>query len=209
MFVAEICLAVGITMLAGCEELDNISAFIPVTDITDVPAIVVSEKELILTGTVLPTNATNMAIVWSVVNADTTGATITGDSILNIVVAGMVTVRATITNGTSPTTDYTQDFTIIFEFVNISKEKVTVLCCGHILQFNVVIGSFANKTNAISLIDNIANIGYNSFLVQNEVGIYRVIIATFDALASAVAEIKRFRSKYYLNFQDAWILDNQ
>ena len=87
--------------------------FVPVTSITGVPTTTVAGTPLALTGTVNPANATNRApIVWTVVNAGTTGATITGN-MLNTNAAGTVTVRATIVNGLTATSNFTQDFDIV------------------------------------------------------------------------------------------------
>jgi len=90
----------------------------------------------------------------------------------------------------------------------VQKEKVTVIG-GTIRQFSVVIGSFQNKTNAEGLKDRMINQGFQAFLAQNERGWYRVIVATYNDKASAVTERNRVKSKYYPDFQDAWILDNQ
>jgi len=92
---------------------------------------------------------------------------------------------------------------------SVQKEKVTVVDGTGIKQFSVVIGSFLNKTNAVSLRDRMANQGFKAFLAQNERGMYRVIVASFGDKASAVAERERVKDKYYPDFQDAWILDNQ
>ena len=91
----------------------------------------------------------------------------------------------------------------------VQKEKVTVVDGSGIQQFSVVIGSFLNKTNAVSLRDRMANQGFKSVLAQNEKGMYRVIVATFSDKVAAVAERDRVKDKYYPDFQDAWILDNQ
>ncbi|MCL2573823.1 MAG: PASTA domain-containing protein [Defluviitaleaceae bacterium] len=84
---------------------------IPVTGITGVPTNATAGVPLGLWGTVMPANATNQTITWSVQSAGTTGASISG-SMLNTTSAGTVTVRATITNGSSPSAAFTQDFTI-------------------------------------------------------------------------------------------------
>ena len=91
----------------------------------------------------------------------------------------------------------------------VQKEKVTVVDGAGIQQFSVVIGSFTVKTNADSLRDRMANQGFKSFLAQNERGMYRVIVATYSDKANAVAERDRVKDRYYPDFQDAWILDNQ
>jgi len=89
------------------------------------------------------------------------------------------------------------------------RERVTAIDGAGIKQFSVVVGSFLNKTNASSLKERMANQGFSSFLAQNEKGMYRVIVATFSDRASAVVEKERIKNKYYPDFQDAWILDNQ
>ncbi|MEL7566115.1 MAG: S-layer homology domain-containing protein [Dehalobacterium sp.] len=86
-------------------------AFVPVTGITGVPTTATAGTPLTLSGTVAPTNATNQTIVWSLESAGTTGTTVSGNT-LSTTAAGIVTVRATITNGLTETTDYTQDFDI-------------------------------------------------------------------------------------------------
>jgi len=91
------------------EDVPTLPAFVPVTGITGVPTTATAGTPLTLSGTVVPNNATNQAITWSVQNAGTTGSTIMGD-ILNTTAAGTATVRATIMNGTAVGTNYTQDF---------------------------------------------------------------------------------------------------
>ncbi|MCL1874836.1 MAG: InlB B-repeat-containing protein [Synergistaceae bacterium] len=72
--------------------------FVPVTDIIDVPDEAEANKPLILTGTVVPGNATNKDIIWSVKDAGTTGAAISGDT-LNTVSAGTAVATAAVRNG--------------------------------------------------------------------------------------------------------------
>ncbi|MCL2164639.1 MAG: InlB B-repeat-containing protein, partial [Oscillospiraceae bacterium] len=93
------------------------AAFIPVTSITGAPSTVTVGTPLTLTGTVNPSTATNRTISWSVQNAGTTGATITGNT-FNATSAGVVSVRATIINGVTATTNYTQDFSITVNTVS-------------------------------------------------------------------------------------------
>lgn len=91
----------------------------------------------------------------------------------------------------------------------VQKEKVTVIDGAAIQQFSVVIGSFQNKTNAISLKERMENQGFKSLVAQNERGMYRVIVASFNDKYSAVTEKEHVKNKYYPEFQDAWILDNK
>ncbi len=85
--------------------------FVAVTDITGIPTAATANTPLQLTGTVEPTNATNQTITWSVKDAGTTGATISGNT-LSTTAAGTVVVTATITNGLTESTNYTKDATI-------------------------------------------------------------------------------------------------
>jgi uncharacterized protein YjdB len=86
-------------------------AFVPVTGIINLPAAATAGTDLILTGTVTPDDATNKSIIWSVSDGGTTGAAIVG-STLSTAAAGRVIVLATIQNGVSDGTDYTQSFEI-------------------------------------------------------------------------------------------------
>jgi len=95
---------------------------IPVTNIMGVPAETNAGILLVLTGTVAPVNSTFKAIIWSVVDAGTTGAIINGNG-LNALAAGTVVVRATIINGISDGINYTKDFTIA---VNTAVNVYTV-----------------------------------------------------------------------------------
>ena len=85
---------------------------ISVINITGVPTTAVVGTPLTLTGTVVPADATFQTIIWSVHDARTTGATITGGNILNKTAAGTVTVRTTIVDGTAVGVPYTKDFDI-------------------------------------------------------------------------------------------------
>jgi len=91
--------------------------FVSVTDITDVPD--PATATLPLTGTVIPSNATNTTIVWSVGNAGTTGATISGTNIINVINPGSVTLLATIVDGTA-SGNFTKQFTIMVNKATLS-----------------------------------------------------------------------------------------
>ena len=101
----------------------------------------------------------------------------------------------------APVTNWSDD--------SVQKEKVTPVDGAGIQQFSVVVGSFLNKSNADSLKERMAGQGFKSFLAQNERGMYRVIVATFNDRAAAVAERNRVKERYYPDFQDIWILDRQ
>jgi len=94
---------------------------VPVTNIINVPDSTLAGVPLTLTGTVVPENATNKTIIWSVVSAETTGATITGN-IFNASDSGMAVVRATIINGLAEGEDYNQDFDI-----KVTEKEVIII----------------------------------------------------------------------------------
>ena len=74
-------------------------------------------------------------------------------------------------------------------------------------RYSVVIGSFKNKTNAYSLKERMQNEGYNAVLGENEQGMLRVIVSSFDDKADAAASRDAIKAKYAPNFQDAWLLE--
>jgi len=99
----------GVT-IEGPGTITPVNSFVAVTGITGVPTSG-TVGALTLTGTVAPDNATNKTIAWSVKSAGSTGAAISG-SALTTTSTGTVTVTATIANGKTESTSYTQDFAI-------------------------------------------------------------------------------------------------
>ncbi len=87
-------------------------AHVAVTGITGVPTTAQKGIQLTLTGTVAPENATNKTIVWSVKSAGTTGAAITDGNKFDANATGEAVITATIANGLTASTPYTQDFDI-------------------------------------------------------------------------------------------------
>ena len=87
-------------------------AHIPVTNIIDIPTTTTMGVPLLLTGIVIPANATSSTIFWSVQSQGTTGATIT-DNTLHTTEAGTAIIRATISNGTAPGVAFIRNFAII------------------------------------------------------------------------------------------------
>jgi hypothetical protein len=84
----KISLVLGVLVLIsaaflGCptEGGGGSPAFVAVSGITDAATTADVGIPLILTGTVLPTNATNKTIVWSIAAAGTTGATVSGNTL--------------------------------------------------------------------------------------------------------------------------------
>jgi Cell division protein len=100
--------------------------------------------------------------------------------------------------------------TVTTEPVAFQKEKVTAvdeIDTNRLRRYNVVVGSFINKTNATSLKERMERDGYNVILAQNERQMYRVIVASYDDRNSARKERNDIKTKYYPDFQDAWLLE--
>jgi cell division septation protein DedD len=75
--------------------------------------------------------------------------------------------------------------------------------------YSVVIGSFRNQTNAYSLKERMQSEGYMPILGENEQGMLRVILTSHETRQEAERSRESVRSKYYPNFQDAWILERR
>lgn len=86
--------------------------------------------------------------------------------------------------------------------IRAQEEKVTMTHGSAMKRYNVIVGSFANETNAVNLRNKLNNEGYISIIMRNESGMSRVSIAGFDEEIPARNELMRIRS----NYPDAWLL---
>ena len=90
------------------------------------------------------------------------------------------------------------------------QEKITPVegeDADAIKLYSVVVGSFKNRTNAFSLKERMQNEGYTPVLGENEQGMLRVIVTSFETKAEAEKSRDAIRAKYRPNFQDAWVLE--
>jgi hypothetical protein len=132
------------------------NSFIPVTSISGVPTTGTAGQALTLSGTVSPENATNKTIGWSVKNAGSTGAVISGNT-LTTTAAGTVTVTAAVVNGKTASSNYTQDFniTISNSFIPVTSISgvSTTGTAGVVLTLSGTVspGNATNKTIAWSV----------------------------------------------------------
>lgn len=95
---------------------------------------------------------------------------------------------------------------------SVRQEKVTAISgedASGLKRYSVVIGSFKNKTNAVALKERMQNAGYSPILAQNEQGMLRVIVTSFNDKADAADSRDAIKAKYAPNFQDAWLLERQ
>ncbi|WP_165025838.1 SPOR domain-containing protein [Dysgonomonas sp. ZJ279] len=108
---------------------------------------------------------------------------------------------------------------------SVRKEKITPVYdadASGLKAYSVVIAAMGMKPNAESLKQRIENDGYKVILAQNEQGMYRVIIASFDSKDQASArkseilaeyaakgDATTLKSKYGIPFNDWWILQRE
>jgi len=108
----------------------------PVSEIINLPSYTEAGGQLQLTGKVLPENASNNVITWSLKDAGSTGAAIYGIT-LYTTYGGTVAITASIPNGAAHGIPYTQDFFVTIEDnlapfnqwvrrVNFSEQRATV-----------------------------------------------------------------------------------
>lgn len=109
--------------------------------------------------------------------------------------------------------------------VSVRKEKVEPVYAtdaAGLRKYSVVIASLSVKLNAESLKSRMEDEGHKIILAENEQGMYRVIIASYDD--RSVAESKReeiysqysakgnteyLRKTYGVPFNDLWILERE
>lgn len=78
-------------------------------------------------------------------------------------------------------------------------ESVTVVNqadAGLLKNYNVVVGAFGSKANADNFRNKMIGRGYNSFLVQNPQGLYRVVAGGYDYREQAVQVRDQIRTTY-------------
>jgi cell division protein FtsN len=97
-------------------------------------------------------------------------------------------------------------------YASVTQEKVSPVKgedVSGLRKYSVVIGSFKNSTNAFSLKDRMIDEGYRPVIAENDYGMLRVIVTSFESKADAVRSRDAIKAKYAPNFQDAWILERK
>lgn len=108
---------------------------------------------------------------------------------------------------------------------SVRKETITPVVDrdeSKIKKYSVVIASMGMKPNAESLQERLQDTGYETIIVQNSQGMYRVIIAgavskegAINERSTILSEFKKqgtneqLRKKYGIPFNDWWILERQ
>jgi len=128
---------------------------IPVTSISNVPSSAFVDISLPLSGTVIPNNATNQTISWSIMNPGLTGASISGNNFI-ATAEGAAVVTATISDGIAVGAPYTEDFTII---VNKPALAGSVSIFG-IATYGETLIAEISELSSVPAIQNLGAISY-------------------------------------------------
>lgn len=72
-------------------------------------------------------------------------------------------------------------------------------------RYFVIIGSFRNPENAKNFQKQILKQGFNSEILKNEAGLYRVSVMSTDEIETARQDIRRIR-KVFPEYSDVWLL---
>ncbi|MDR1177039.1 MAG: hypothetical protein LBK83_16385 [Treponema sp.] len=192
-------------VLGSCDIILNgkKDTFVAVTNITGVPTTAVAGTPLALTGTVIPSNATNKTIGWFLKFVDARDAFISGNSFLTVASAGTVTVRAEIVNGSTDSSPYTQDFTftVVSDFVPVTgiTGVPTLAIVNNPLTLSGTVEP-SNATNKTIVWQNVSN----GVLIAPSPGIYSVI-ATIENGASEWSIPTQYRETFDITAYDAGI----
>lgn len=92
----------------------NVTDFVAVTGILELPSSAMAGEPLILSGRAFPDNASNTDIAWRLDSPGSTGAQLSG-SVLQAASSGTVTLTAVVVNGTAPGVDFTQSCSIVVD----------------------------------------------------------------------------------------------
>ena len=170
----------------------NATGFVPVTNIKDVSTATTVAIPLTLTGTVVPSNATNKIIVWSIIDAGETGATLSGN-VLNTTAIGTVIVKATINNGTGIGVNFTKEFIIavnpanfvpVTDIINVPKYtavEVPLTLTGTVVPSNATYQTIVwSMKNAGGTGATISTTGENYILTPTEISGKVVVTATIE-----------------------------
>jgi hypothetical protein len=116
-YLVALFLLIAAVFVGGCSDIYTLRdylydrAFVPVADITGIPAGVDAGVPLPLSWVVIPENATKKTVAWSVSDPGETGAAITG-GVFTAAAKGTAKITARITDGLWRKKDFSKSFTI-------------------------------------------------------------------------------------------------
>ncbi len=126
--------------------------FISVTGIENVPSSMYQGKSILLSGAVVPYNASKKTIRWSIKDAGGTGAAISNNNMLTAYAEGNIIVTAQVFNGIGNAKHFTQDFVINVEdeFKNFIKTEDIVMTSPTIWDIDepLVLTGYVTPSNA-------------------------------------------------------------
>lgn len=97
-------------------------------------------------------------------------------------------------------------------YESVKQENITPVSgedASMLRRYSVVIGSFQNSTNAYSLKERMLDEGYSPVVAENDYGMLRVIVTSFNNKHDAIRSREAIKSQYAPNFQDAWLLERR
>jgi uncharacterized repeat protein (TIGR02543 family) len=101
------------------------AAFVPVTGITGVPEELETGAEADLgSARVVPENATNQSVAWTLIDPGTTGLLNVSGGIFTPATAGTLIIQGRIPNGTAQGSAFTREFTIIVRNAFVPVENI-------------------------------------------------------------------------------------
>lgn len=100
-----------------------------------------------------------------------------------------------------------RDTLVVEEKPDVMKQEEATLAQGSELKhYCIIVGSFMYYENAVKLRNSLLRQGFfNSSIMRNREGMYRVCIACDEALPDAQDDLSRIRSQFP-QFRDAWLL---
>lgn len=171
--------------------------FVAVTDITGIPDEITAGENVTLSATITPDNATNKEVTFTVKEAETTGASISGNT-LTTTKDGTLTITATVANGAGESSDFTKDFTITVNPATVAVTGVTLdkttatVNVGDTTQLNATVNptDATNKNVTWSTSDgNVATVNNNGIVTGVKSGTATITVTTEDGSKTANCEV--------------------
>jgi len=181
-----------ITNVTANMELYAKWSIIAVTDIIgNVPNAILVGTQFTLTGTVVPADAKNSTIVWSIANAGTTGAGIYGNVFMAASIGEGVVIKAAIADGKGVGVDYEKFFfvTVSSTISVLSPERVIPPLSDSsaqnsgITSGNVMSGEFTAGPNPAAKSAGVVNFFWQGKKIQS------ASLTIFDASGNVVRKI--------------------
>jgi len=155
------------------------NCYVAVEEIINVPTTAIAGTPLLLSGTIIPDNATYQDIVWSIYDEGNTCASITNNE-LNTTAQGTVIVTATVIYD-----GYSQNFSIEIEPLDVHE----------LAQEFSSIKVYPNPSNGIVTIEFLQNLKVDTFKIYDTKG---SLIRTYDVKGKNRIEVSNLANGVYV-----------